>query len=487
MVQIAALKNNDAHIQTTDYVKSYKPIKMINKMKRFTYLLASLFLASTVFISCSGDDPDPEVPVIVIPTPSELTQTVAATATQGTSTVRFTAPGTWSSSSNATWASISPASGAAGNAEVTITLQPNLTREARTAVITITSPGAEPRQITITQDGATEVTIPVTSVTINQDDKTLVVGTSTVLTAGIVPENATNPGITWSSNAPAYATVHATTGEVTAIAPGVATITVTTADGGHTDTVEITVIPVAVTGVTLSPATINLLVGANETLTATVAPTNAANTNVTWGSSDEAVVTVVNGVVTAVAVGSATITVTTVDGDFYATSTVTVTAPPVDGPVDFSLTAGMFTASSQNAPNWLPANLVTDDIHQSFASYWMNRSEPTWIRIDLGEVINPAYVGFRFRNHTPPPGGGHHDVLATDFQISMDGTTWTNIGGRFNFPAGNGAINDSNPIAVSQSFRFVRFNNMIGAAGVPTPATDGLVEVNRIWIYTIAQ
>ena len=86
--------------------------------------------------------------------------------------------------------------------------------------------------------------------------------------------------------------------------------------------------PVSVTGVTLDKATMALTVGGTGTLTATVAPEDATNKDVTWSSSDTAVVTVDNsGVVTAVAVGTATITVTTVDGEQTATCTVTVTAP----------------------------------------------------------------------------------------------------------------------------------------------------------------
>ncbi len=84
---------------------------------------------------------------------------------------------------------------------------------------------------------------------------------------------------------------------------------------------------VAVTGVSVSPATASVVVGATTTLTATVAPSNATNKNVTWTSGNTAIVTVSSaGVVTGVAAGSATITVTTTDGAKTATVAVTVTA-----------------------------------------------------------------------------------------------------------------------------------------------------------------
>ena len=85
---------------------------------------------------------------------------------------------------------------------------------------------------------------------------------------------------------------------------------------------------VAVTGVTLDKTEASMIVG-GETLTLipTVLPAEATDKSVTWSSSDEAVATVTDGVVTAVAAGTATITVTTTDGAKTATCAVTVAAP----------------------------------------------------------------------------------------------------------------------------------------------------------------
>ena len=85
---------------------------------------------------------------------------------------------------------------------------------------------------------------------------------------------------------------------------------------------------VPVTGVSLDESSITLDVGGNQTLTATVTPEDATNKKVRWSSDNEAVATVSeDGVVTAVAGGTAVITATTHDGLFTASCTVTVNAP----------------------------------------------------------------------------------------------------------------------------------------------------------------
>ena len=87
---------------------------------------------------------------------------------------------------------------------------------------------------------------------------------------------------------------------------------------------------VAVTGVSLNAASGELTIGGQTTLTATVSPADASNKTVTWESSAPAVASVVNGVVTAIAPGSATITVKTQDGNFTAEYALTVKAATSD-------------------------------------------------------------------------------------------------------------------------------------------------------------
>lgn len=82
------------------------------------------------------------------------------------------------------------------------------------------------------------------------------------------------------------------------------------------------------TGVTVTPATANLAVGATRQLTGAVQPTDATDRTGTWTTSDASVATVSStGLVTAVSAGSATVTFTTTDGGFTGSTAVTVTAP----------------------------------------------------------------------------------------------------------------------------------------------------------------
>ena len=83
-------------------------------------------------------------------------------------------------------------------------------------------------------------------------------------------------------------------------------------------------ITVPVTGISLSTSTLNLIEGNSSTLTATISPSNATNQSVIWSTNNSSVATVSNGVVTAVSTGSATITAATVDGNYTATCSITV-------------------------------------------------------------------------------------------------------------------------------------------------------------------
>ena len=198
-------------------------------------------------------------------------------------------------------------------------------KAAGTAKITATTvDGAKVASCTVSVQQAPNVAV--TGVSLNKSSADLSVGETETLTATITPSNATNQNVTWSSSNTIVASV-SSNGVVTAKASGTAKITVKTTDGNWTASCDITVrnSVITVTGISLNRTSVNLVIGQTETLAAIITPTNATDKNVTWSSSNTDIATVSSsGVVTAKAVGTVTITATTVDGNKTATCTVVV-------------------------------------------------------------------------------------------------------------------------------------------------------------------
>ena len=175
------------------------------------------------------------------------------------------------------------------------------------------------------------IPVPVSGVSLNKTTLSMVEGDTETLIAIIIPDDAENQEVTWKSSDDAVAVVD-WKGKVTAIKPGSTTVSVTTKDGGKTATCAVTVTKanVPVTGVSLNKTSLSMVEGDTETLIATVSPSDATNQEVTWKSSDDAVVVVDgNGKVFAMKAGNATITVTTKDGEKTATCFITVDIPTV--------------------------------------------------------------------------------------------------------------------------------------------------------------
>ena len=235
----------------------------------------------------------------------QLTATVDASPATADKTV------TWSTSdANVATVSTTGLVTAVAQGTATITATSNLDNtKSGTATITVNPPAQ---------------TIDVTAIDFNKTSTTIAIGESQSLTVTYTPSDAnTGKAITsWVSSDEAVATVN--NGTITGVAAGTATITATS-QGGFTASCTVTVQAVAVTGVTLNKTTLTLKEEGFETLTPTIAPSNATNKAVTWTSSAPTIATVdANGKVTGVAEGQATITVTTQDGNYTVSCTVTV-------------------------------------------------------------------------------------------------------------------------------------------------------------------
>ena len=184
----------------------------------------------------------------------------------------------------------------------------------------VNSDGSNAKEVTISP------LIQVSSLTLNKETMNLAVGGSETLTATVTPENASLKTVSWSSSNPAVAEVDGS-GKVTGKSKGEAVITAKSNGGPWSKTCKVTVSdPIAVTGVTLNKTTLSLPVGNSDYLSPIVSPSNATNKAVTWQSDKPAVAAVTaDGKVTAVAEGTAKITVKTKDGGKTAVCTVTVT------------------------------------------------------------------------------------------------------------------------------------------------------------------
>ena len=167
--------------------------------------------------------------------------------------------------------------------------------------------------------------------------------------------------------------------------------------------------PIAVNGVELDLHELSLEVEQTATLTATVTPSDADDKSVVWTSGNEAVATVVEGVVTAVAEGEAAIIVTTMDGNFTDTCFVTVSlpVPPVVHVTGVTLNfdsiyfdMGCIGSYSNDEP--LVATVLPDNATDKSVT-WDN-SNPTVATFDDG-IVTCLYVGETIITVTTTDGG----------------------------------------------------------------------------------
>lgn len=229
--------------------------------------------------------------------------------------------------------------------------------------------------------------VAVTGVTVSPTSTSIEAGQTAQLTATVLPANADNKNISWSTGDASIASVDAN-GKVTANSVGKTNITVTTEDGGFTATCEVTVTappaPIEVESISMKAAT-TIGIGSSETLVVTYNPEDA-NTGkaLTWKSDDTSIATVdANGKVTGVAAGKTTITATTANGK-SATCEVTVQAIAVTG-VSLDKTSATIKIGSTTT---LKATVTPDDA---------TNKEVTWSSSDatVAAVTNGTVSGLK--------------------------------------------------------------------------------------------
>jgi len=201
-------------------------------------------------------------------------------------------------------------------------------RGAGNATITATTnTGAISRTVAIS------VSAVITGVSVSPETLTLNINETRTLTATVVPANAPDRSVIWSSADASVATV-SSTGAVTARAAGVVRITAASgANPALSAACTLTVNSIRPASVNVTPSSVTLNVGATRQLSASVLPANVPDRAVVWTSGNTRVATVSgSGFVTALEPGAATITATSsADNTVRGTCEVTVNRTGVTG------------------------------------------------------------------------------------------------------------------------------------------------------------
>ena len=212
------------------------------------------------------------------------------------------------------------------------------------------------------------------SIAIDMTEVYLKATETATLAATVLPETTSNKSVEWKSSNDAVATVN-NNGEVTAIAVGEAIITAITTDGTNLSaSCKVTVVPTLAESVTLDKTEISLEATETATLIVTVLPELTTDKSVEWSSSDESVATIdANGLVTAIAVGEAIITVTTVDdSNLSATCKVTV-IPTLAVSIELDQTEASVEEKSdlQLSATILPEHATNKEVAWSSSDKWV--------------------------------------------------------------------------------------------------------------------
>lgn len=273
--------------------------------------------------------------------------------------------------------------------------------------------------------------IEVKHITLDRNTLNLGLNKTRTLVATIMPTNATDKTVTWSTSDASVATV-SSNGLVRGIAYGTATITATSSNG-LTATCTVHVVPTPVEGVSLNKTSTTLIINGStygtEQLTATITPADAVNKNVTWTSSNPAVATVSNtGLITAVANGTTTITVTTVDGGYTASCTVRVrTRRTVTLNINNTYFGNGVTSHNYTTTYGQTINVIFSAIQARNANYIeINRYETMTVS---GVEMTQITVTFSDNNHAL--------VNSTD-PGTWSSPTWTGSANSVEFEGGRG-------------------------------------------------
>ena len=239
------------------------------------------------------------------------------------------------------------------------------------------------------------VPVKVESVILDSEELTITEGERKVLTATVLPENAENQTVHWSSNKNEVATVE--DGVVTAVSPGTAIITAISDEGGRKALCVVTVIekPIPVNGVSLDRENARVFLNGYLTLAATIQPLDATNRNLVWKSDDESIAAVSDGVVTGIGLGRTSIWVETEDGGFKAECVIDVVEErqtQSKGPMTLDL--GEVTATTAVLSGVLDINQTSDYDMAGGGVGFIYAPTGVELNVDIAEKVQISSVDY---------------------------------------------------------------------------------------------
>ena len=334
---------------------------------------------------------------------------------------------------------------------------------------------------TLESTGKIDGTAPPSITTPSLDSGTV----GTAYTAKLAADNSPTGWSVTVGSLPEGLSLKASTGEIygTPTTQGKSTFTVkaTNSGGSHSKEFTLEIDSVPVTGVSLSKTSTTITAGQTETLTATITPENASNKAVEWSTSDDTVAKVdANGKVTAVAPGTAKITVTTQDGGKTATCEVTVTARTYALSAD---PAALGFGSVQTGYSQPAAVTVTV---KNTGNQALTLTQPTAANFEVGALNTTQLAAGGTATFTVRPkaglgAGSYSERIAVAGSSSNGGSASVVVTATFKVTQGSGTPTPT-PAPTPLEQHALHFNTM---GGLPlADVIRGLGAPVELWPYT---
>lgn len=222
------------------------------------------------------------------------------------------------------------------------------------------------------------------SIEITNPIESIQIGDSVQLGSKILPENATNKTVVWSTTDENVISVD-NVGFVTATGVGKATITVSTEDGNISDSIQLIVLPIDIESITLNKTSLILTQGDSEQIEAVILPENATDKTIEWQSSNETIAEVDGtGKLTAIKAGDVVITASDVTGKIQVQVSVKVVEPTIEWVED--ITSSIYQYDQFTLPSTVIAQMSNGTMKE-FNIEWLSKE------IDNTQIGTTVYNG----------------------------------------------------------------------------------------------